>query len=102
MVVLITYEDETITSPDERVIHFGYTEDVRLYGTDFIQRVRNAGFDVRVHVAFGKKAVRYGLTMGEKIFICRKTCSVVRVPLQPDQSVAEHLHDDRPTQLTNI
>ena len=55
MVVLITYEDETITSPDERVIHFGYTEDVRLYGTDFIQRVRNAGFDVQVHVAFGKR-----------------------------------------------
>jgi predicted Zn-ribbon and HTH transcriptional regulator len=68
-----TYEDETIISPEEREIHFGYSDDVRLYGADFTQRLRDAGFDVQVHVAFGKEAVRYGLTMGEKIFICRKT-----------------------------
>jgi glycosyltransferase involved in cell wall biosynthesis len=68
-----TYEDETINSPEEREIHFGYPGNVRVYGADFIQRVRNAGFDVQVHVAFGKEAVRYGLAMGEKIFICRKT-----------------------------
>ena len=68
-----TYEDETIISPEEREIHFGYSDDVRLYGADFTQRLRDAGFAVQVHVAFGKEAVRYGLTMGEKIFICRKT-----------------------------
>jgi SAM-dependent methyltransferase len=70
-----TYEDETITSPEEREIHFGQYDHVRRYGADFIQRVRNAGFEFQVHVAFGKEAVRYGLLMGEKIFVCRKAPS---------------------------
>ncbi len=68
-----TYEDETITSPEEREIHFGQNDHVRVYGADFIQRLTNAGFDVQVHTAFGKEALRYGLIMGQKIFICRKT-----------------------------
>jgi SAM-dependent methyltransferase len=68
-----TYEDETITSPDEREIHFGQYDHVRVYGADFIQRLTNAGFDVQAHTAFGKEAVRYGLLMGDKVFICRKT-----------------------------
>jgi SAM-dependent methyltransferase len=67
-----TYEDETITSPEEREIHFRQHDHVRLYGADLIQRIRNAGFEFQVHVAFGKEAVRYGLLMGEKIFVCRK------------------------------
>jgi SAM-dependent methyltransferase len=71
-----TYEDETITSPEEREIYFGQYDHVRVYGADFIQRVRNAGFDIQVHVAFGKEAVRFGLLMGDKVFICRKTSDI--------------------------
>jgi len=68
-----TYEDETITSPEEREIHFGRYDLVRKYGADFVKRVTKAGFDVQVYTAFGKECVRYGLLMGDKIFICRKT-----------------------------
>jgi Methyltransferase domain len=93
-----TYEDETIINPDEREIHFGYPEDARLYGMDFIQRVRSAGFDIEVHVAFGKEAVRYGLTMGEKVFICRKTGPVA--PLQPYRVESETVESE--TKVLNI
>jgi SAM-dependent methyltransferase len=67
-----TYEDETITEPKEREIHFGQGNHVRVYGADFVQRLTSAGFDFQVHIAFGKEAVRYGLLMGDKVFICRK------------------------------
>jgi hypothetical protein len=70
-----TYEDDTVISPEEREMHFGQNDHVRVYGADVVQRVRNAGFDIQVHVAFRKEAVRYGLLMGEKIFICRKAPS---------------------------
>ena len=68
-----TYEDETIISPAEREIHFGQSDHVRVYGADFGQRLTDAKFDVQVHTAFGKEAVRYGLIMGDKTFICRKS-----------------------------
>jgi SAM-dependent methyltransferase len=68
-----TYEDETITRPEEREKHFGQYDHVRVYGADFVQRVADAGFDIRARTAFGKEAVRYGFLMGEKVFICRKT-----------------------------
>ena len=67
-----TYEDETITRPDEREIHFGQSDHVRKYGADFIQRLVSAGFDVTIDTACGKEVIRYGLIMGEKIFVCRK------------------------------
>jgi SAM-dependent methyltransferase len=69
----VTYEDETITSPQERERHFGQNDHVRVYGADFARRVTDAGFDVEVHTAFGREALRYGLSMGEKVFLCRKT-----------------------------
>ena len=71
-----TYEDETIISPEQREIHFGQSDHVRVYGADFIQRLTDAGFDVQVHTAFGKESVRYGLIMGDKILICRKGAKV--------------------------
>ena len=71
-----TYEDDSIKSPDEREIHFGQNDHLRVYGADFIQRLTDAGFDAEVHTAFGKVCLRYGLPMGDKIFICRKSATV--------------------------
>jgi SAM-dependent methyltransferase len=68
-----TYEDETITEPKDREVHFGQSDHVRVYGADFVQRLVSTGFDIQVHTAFGKESLRYGLLMGEKVFICRKT-----------------------------
>ena len=67
-----TYEDDTIKDSSERLIHFGDPDHVRVYGTDLIQRLTDAGFQVRVYTAFGKEAVKYGLIMGDKVFLCTK------------------------------
>jgi hypothetical protein len=68
----MTYEDDTITDSRDRMVHFGQDDHVRVYGGDFIDRLTGAGFRVRVHTAFGKEAVKFGLSMGEKIFLCSK------------------------------
>jgi SAM-dependent methyltransferase len=41
-----TYEDPAITSPEERLKHFGQKDHVREYGRDYADRLREAGFIV--------------------------------------------------------
>ena len=41
-----TYEDDSITDPIERSKHFGQSDHVRIYGTDFIDRFVSVGFQV--------------------------------------------------------
>ncbi|MDX1828590.1 MAG: methyltransferase domain-containing protein [Lutibacter sp.] len=41
-----TYEDFTITSPKERAKHFGQYDHVRIYGKDYFNKLRSAGFKV--------------------------------------------------------
>lgn len=41
-----TYEDFTITSPEERQKHFGQYDHVRWYGTDYFTRLEKGGFKV--------------------------------------------------------
>jgi SAM-dependent methyltransferase len=67
-----TYEDENITDPKDREIHYGQDDHVRIYGADFKQRLFGAGFEVMVYTAFGRDSIKYGLLMGEKLWSCRK------------------------------
>ncbi|WP_336986292.1 class I SAM-dependent methyltransferase [Altererythrobacter aquiaggeris] len=71
-----TYEDKSITSPEERLKHFGQIDHVRRYGPDYIDRLREAGFTVTetrpsdlADAAFAGKA---RLADGSSIFMCRK------------------------------
>jgi hypothetical protein len=43
-----THEDETVTSPEERRETFGLSDRVRMYGSDFADRLSDAGFSVSV------------------------------------------------------
>ena len=43
----VTLEDPTITDPRQRRKVFGQSDHVRIYGRDFVARVREAGFRVR-------------------------------------------------------
>lgn len=43
-----TYEDPTITSPEEREKHFWQYDHVRLYGLDYPDKLKAAGFNVEV------------------------------------------------------
>ncbi len=42
----VTYEDKTITAPEERLKHFGQKDHVREYGRDYADRMRSVGFKV--------------------------------------------------------
>jgi SAM-dependent methyltransferase len=43
-----TYEDPSITSPQDRLVHFWQADHLRLYGTDVAQRLEEDGFTVLV------------------------------------------------------
>lgn len=42
----MTYEDASITDPERRLEHFGQEDHVRVYGRDYPDRLREAGFTV--------------------------------------------------------
>lgn len=71
-----TYENDSIISPTEREKHFGQRDHVRLYGRDYPQRLRKAGFTVledRFVMEMSKELVqRFALPSDEIIYLCRK------------------------------
>lgn len=71
-----TYEDPSITSPEEREKHFWQYDHVRLFGLDYPDYLRNAGWEVEEyipseHIAADKIA-RYRLEEGEVLYIVHK------------------------------
>ena len=75
-----TYEDPSITDPDARRAAFWQDDHVRLYGRDFADRIRAAGFDVEVivmaEVVGADAARRHGLLAVDLIHLCRPIPSV--------------------------
>lgn len=66
-----TYEDETLTDATARRTHFGQEDHLRLYGRDFMDRLRRAGLAVEPFQLDPPSEVRYGLKRGETIFLAR-------------------------------
>ena len=71
-----TYEDFSITEPEERKKHFGQYDHVRVYGRDYFNKLRAAGFEVN-ELAYTQKiaseeVVRYCLDKTEILPICKK------------------------------
>jgi predicted SAM-dependent methyltransferase len=71
-----TYEDESVRTPQEREKVFGQRDHVRIYGKDYPDRLRKAGFRVdedRYVMELDKeKVVRYALPADEIIYIATK------------------------------
>ena len=71
-----TYEDASITSPEEREKHFWQKDHVRLYGLDYPKKLEKAGFKVDVFdpkTALGEiDYEKLRLNSSELIFIARK------------------------------
>lgn len=68
--------DETYRNPDVdddlgRWMHFQQADHVQVFGRDFRDLVRGAGFDLTEVVATGPRAVEHGLTLGERVFVAR-------------------------------
>jgi len=71
-----TYEDSNITSPEERAAHFGQYDHVRIYGKDYFDRLRKAGFKVN-EIDYSAQlspdlVEKYCLAKGEILPVCTK------------------------------
>lgn len=70
-----TYENNEVSTDQGRWEHFQQPDHVRVLGRDFRQMIRDAGFQLAEFVAEGENAVRYGLVMGERVFVAKKRAS---------------------------
>jgi SAM-dependent methyltransferase len=71
-----SYEDPSIRTPEDRLRAFGQQDHVRIYGTDYVQRLRSAGFDVSARryaeEIGGSFSARCRLDPQELLYLCRK------------------------------
>ncbi len=71
-----TFEDDSITDKTERTLIFGQYDHVRVYGKDYFDKLRAAGFEVH-EIDYTKKIApeqleRYALMKGEILPVCFK------------------------------
>jgi SAM-dependent methyltransferase len=71
-----TFEDPSVVSPRERARLFRQVDHVRIYGRDYPERLRQAGFTVRLVDYVGgmdpERVLRYGLLEHEDIHYCTR------------------------------
>lgn len=71
-----TQEDQSINTPALRELHYGQRDHLRLYGTDYADRLQKAGFIVTednfVQTLPRELAIRYALPLNEVIYLCVK------------------------------
>ena len=70
------YEDYAITSPEDRLTHFGQDDHVRIYSVEGIsQRLQTSGFKVKALSFEEEVDNHHGFAQHETILICRKSVS---------------------------
>jgi hypothetical protein len=72
----MTFEDPSVTTPAERERVFGQSDHMRIYGEDYVDRLKGARFKVTVD-PFAKqlpveKARQIAIDCSEEIYFCRK------------------------------
>jgi SAM-dependent methyltransferase len=70
-----TYENPSVTTPAERLTHFGQDDHVRFFGRDVRDRIASAGFSLKEFTAVEPMVSRHGLVRGETVFVCRPLVS---------------------------
>jgi SAM-dependent methyltransferase len=85
--LMVTYEDSTVVTPQERTKHFGQYDHLRIFGADFARTVEQKGFSVtavdesmfpedikRKHLLFPPMLSKHPLaTNYRRVFFCQKT-----------------------------
>lgn len=66
-----TFEDSSVTDPDQRELVFGQYDHVRIYGQDYYTRLEQSGFIVE-KINISKEYPNYGLNPKEDITYCTK------------------------------
>lgn len=74
-----TFEDTSKLSHEDRLLYFGQHDHVRFFGRDARSRLAAPGFVVDEYTGVEPNVSRFGLSRGEKIFICRR-------PADPEQT----------------
>ena len=73
-----TFEDPSIVTPEERLKVYLQADHVRIYGRDYVERLRDEGFEVEVttvaDLVSPKERIRFGLgsALSGEIYRCRK------------------------------
>lgn len=70
-----TYEDDTITDPDERTRIFGQYDHRRIYGEDYADRLREAGFeasDIDYTATFPEELRKLYALPGDHMYVVHK------------------------------
>ena len=71
-----TIEDSIANTPELREEKYGQDDHVRLYGMDYLDRLRTAGFSIKLYNFSEEHGLseseKYRLIVDEKIFICSK------------------------------
>ncbi len=67
-----TYENSNITEPKAREESFGQRDHVRIYGLDYVDRLKKVGFNVEIISNLATNNPKFALNENEKIYICRK------------------------------
>ena len=71
-----TFEDDSVTDPSERTRIFGQYDHRRIYGRDYAERLREAGFEVGVRdvaaTLSDAECRRYAIRRNEPIYMVRK------------------------------
>lgn len=71
-----TFEDPSVTDPQERKKLFGQHDHVRRYGPDYKDRLKKAGFNTQVfnvnEIVERGNVIKYGLMTEEKVYYCTK------------------------------
>jgi SAM-dependent methyltransferase len=75
-VLEVTREDPDAVTPAQRHATFGQTDHVRIYGRDYVRRLEECGFRVKLLDYAGllgeTRARSYGLNPEEPLFLCRR------------------------------
>ncbi len=67
-----TYINTSVTNDEERDLHFGQRDHLRVYGRDFRSLIERAGFSLSEDIAFEPNVSRYSLLRGDIIYIAKK------------------------------
>lgn len=66
-----TYENPNVKTDEERILHYGQYDHVRIYGGDYVDRLESVGFKVdRVNIS--DKYKKFGVIQEEDLFVCTK------------------------------
>jgi SAM-dependent methyltransferase len=82
-----TFEDPAIQSNEDRLKHYGHIDHKRVYGRDYIDRLRESGFTVVeddfVTTLPPADIKKYGLDSWERVYFCQK-----RYAMHPEEMPA--------------